>query len=159
MPISSYYPLRQLMAQLVTVSIADAFPSSGLLLNNPQAWWFNTYRTTTLMIGLSPLRSTKPLNAPCTRTENVVDCLQPSHPPRITSGLNINFTLSPNYSFHKSSYQKSCFFWAYLYSVGTQHGNLHPAGWPIFFCRPTQGLVLATANTREKSGEVLEKCR
>ena len=30
------------------------------------------------------------------------------------------------------------FFLAYLYSAGTQHGNLHPAGWPILFCRPTQ---------------------
>ena len=25
----------------------------------------------------------------------------------------------------------------YLYSAGTQHGNLHPAGWPTSFCRPT----------------------
>ena len=31
----------------------------------------------------------------------------------ITSGLNKNFTLSPSYSFRKSSYHKSCFF-AYL---------------------------------------------
>ena len=30
------------------------------------------------------------------------------------------------------------YFWAYLYSAGTQHGNLHPAGWPILFCGPTQ---------------------
>ena len=29
-------------------------------------------------------------------------------------------------------------FWAYLYSAGTQHGNLHSAGWPILFCGPTQ---------------------
>ena len=54
-----------------------------------------------------------------------------------------------------------CFFFfilAYLYSAGTQHGNLHPAGWPILFCRPTQEAVLATANTgRKKTGEVLEK--
>ena len=28
----------------------------------------------------------------------------------------------------------------------TQHGNLHPAGWPILFCGPTQEPVLATAN-------------
>ena len=31
--------------------------------------------------------------------------------------------------------------------MGTQHGNLHPIGWPISFCGPTQELVLATANT------------
>ena len=28
-------------------------------------------------------------------------------------------------------------FLAYLYSAGTQHGNLHPARWPILFCGPT----------------------
>ena len=38
-------------------------------------------------------------------------------------------------------------FFSLLYSAGTQHGNLHPAGWPILFCRPTQEPVLATANT------------
>ena len=27
---------------------------------------------------------------------------------------------------------------AYLYSAGTQHGNLPPAGWPILFCGPSQ---------------------
>ena len=36
-------------------------------------------------------------------------CFQPSQPQRITSGLNTNFTLSSSYSFHKSSYHKSCF--------------------------------------------------
>ena len=30
---------------------------------------------------------------------------------------------------------------AYLYSAGTQHGNLHPTGWPILFCGPTQDPV------------------
>ena len=43
------------------------------------------------------------------------------------------------------------FFLAYLYSAGTQHGNLHQAGWPILLCGPTQELVSATANT-EKIG-------
>ena len=47
-------------------------------------------------------------------------------------------------------------FSAYLYSTGTRHGNLHPAGWPILFCGPTQEPVLATAN-RKNSGEVMEK--
>ena len=36
-------------------------------------------------------------------------CFEPSQPQRITSGLNTNFTLSPSYSLHKSSYHKSCF--------------------------------------------------
>ena len=74
--------------------------------------------------------------------------VQPSPLQRITSGLNTNFTLSPGHSFHKSSYHKSCvFFLAYLYSAGTQNGNLHPGGWPVLFCGPTQEPVLATANT------------
>ena len=38
------------------------------------------------------------------------------------------------------------FFLAYLYSAGTQHGNLHPVGGPFLFCEPTQEPVLATAN-------------
>ena len=38
--------------------------------------------------------------------------------------------------------------WAFLYSVGTQHGSLHPAGWPILFCGPTQDPVLATYKQR-----------
>ena len=46
------------------------------------------------------------------------------------------------------------YFGAYLYSAGTQHGNLHPAGWPILYCGPTQGPMWAT---QEKTGEVLEK--
>ena len=47
-------------------------------------------------------------------------------------------------------------FLAYLHSEGTQHRNLHPAGWPILFCGPTQELVLATANTG-KTGRSFEK--
>ena len=48
-------------------------------------------------------------------------------------------------------------FLAYLYSAGSQHGNLHPAGWPILFCGPTLKPVVATANTGKKSREVLKK--
>ena len=76
----------------------------------------------------------------CSRSspvEIVSWCFKPSQPQRITPRLNTNFTPSPNYSFHKSSYYKSCFL-AYLYSAGTQQGNLHSAGWPTFFCGPTQ---------------------
>ena len=35
-------------------------------------------------------------------------CFEPSQPRGITSGLNTNFTLHPSYSFHRSSYHKSC---------------------------------------------------
>ena len=49
-------------------------------------------------------------------------CFEPSQLQRMTSGLNTNFTLSPSH--HTTSHV----FLAYLYSVGTQHGNLHPAG-------------------------------
>ena len=48
------------------------------------------------------------------------------------------------------------FFLAYLYRLGTQHGNLHPAGCSALFCGPTQEPVLATANAgknREVFGE------
>ena len=51
------------------------------------------------------------------------------------------------------------FLKAYLYSVGTQHENVHQTGLPILFCGPTEELVFTTANTEKKSGEVLEKCR
>ena len=57
-----------------------------------------------------------------TRKKLVSWCFEPSQPQRIISVLNTNFTLSPSYSFHKSSYYRSCFcfvlFLAYLYSHG-----------------------------------------
>ena len=43
------------------------------------------------------------MKAPCNSW-----CFEPSKPQRITSGLKTNFALSPSYSFHKSSYHKSC---------------------------------------------------
>ena len=64
-------------------------------------------------------------------------CFEPSQPQWITSGwtqtspslLGIHFS-----SHHTTSHV----FWAYLYSAGSQHGNLPPAGWPILSCGPTQ---------------------
>ena len=50
------------------------------------------------------------------------------------------------------------FFLAYLYSAGTQHGNLHPAGWPILFCKPTQEPMLATANKGKNQERFWKKC-
>ena len=77
-------------------------------------------------------------------------CFEPSQLQRITSGLNTSFTLSSTYSCHKSSYHKSCFL-AYLYSAGTQHGNLHPAGRPILFCGPTQEPCVSHRQNRKKN--------
>ena len=51
------------------------------------------------------------------------------------------------------------FFLAYLYSAGTRHGNLHPAGWPILLCGPTEEPVLATANVGKNRERFWKKCR
>ena len=48
---------------------------------------------------------------------------------------------------------------AYLYSAGTQHGNLHPTGWPILLCGPTQDPVLAIANIGKNLERFWKKCR
>ena len=77
-------------------------------------------------------------------------CLQPSQPQRITSGLNT--TLS--HSFHKSC------FWAYIfYPTGTPHRNLHPAGWPILFCGPTQEPRASNSQHRRNRERFWKKCR
>ena len=47
---------------------------------------------------------------------------------------------------------------AYLYSAGTQHGNLPPAGWPILFCRPTQELCVSQSQHRQNREKFLKKC-
>ena len=90
-------------------------------------------------------------------------CFKPSQPQRITSGLSTNFTLSPSYSFHKSSYHNSCFvlfvFLAYLYFAGTQHGSLHPAGWPILFCGPTQESCVSHSQHRKNQDIFWKKYR
>ena len=85
-------------------------------------------------------------------------CFESSQPQTITSGLNTNFTLSPSYSFHKSSYHKSCFL-AYFYSAGIQHGNLHPAGWPVLFCGPTQEPCVSHRQHRRNRKRFWKKCR
>ena len=85
-------------------------------------------------------------------------CFEPSQPQRITSGLNTNLTLFRSYSIHKSSYHKS-YFLAYLYSAGTQHGNLHLAGWPILFCRPTQEPCVSHNQHRKYRERFWKKCR
>ena len=89
-------------------------------------------------------------------------CFKPSQPQRITSGLHTNFTLSPSYSLHKSLYHKPyllLLFLAYLYSAGTQHGNPHPAVWPILFCGPTQGPCVSYSQHRNNRERFWKKCR
>ena len=48
-----------------------------------------------------------------------------------------------------SHHTTSHVFRAYLYSVGTQHGNLHPARWPILFCGPTQEPCVSQSRHRK----------
>ena len=52
-------------------------------------------------------------------------CFESSQPQRITSGLNTNLTLSPSYSFRKSFYHKSCFFYSLFIFLG--HSTREPA--------------------------------
>ena len=97
-------------------------------------------------------------------------CFEPSQPQRITLGLKTNVSLPPSYSFHELLYHKSLFlkpqlkFYPQFRNANPKKtithvleliympralntGDLHRAGWPILFCRPSQEPVLATANT------------
>ena len=62
------------------------------------------------------------------------------------------------HNFRTQTQENNTAFKAYLYSMGTQHRNLHPAGWPIQFCGPTQEPVLATANTGKTLERLWKKC-
>ena len=83
-------------------------------------------------------------------------CFEPSQPQRITSGLKTNFTLSPSYSFHKSSYHKSCFFSLFIFRG---HSTREPASSRVtnFILRAYTGTGVSHSQHREKSGEILEK--
>ena len=72
-------------------------------------------------------------------------CFEPSQPQRITSGLNTNFTLSPSYSFHKSSYHKSCFFSLFILRG---HSTREPAS-----SGPTQEPCVSHSQHRRKEKE------
>ena len=54
-------------------------------------------------------------------------CFEPSQPKRITSGLNTNLTLSAGYSFHKSSYHKSCVYFFFSLFIFRGHSTREPA--------------------------------
>ena len=49
------------------------------------------------------------------------------------------------------------YFGVCLFAASPKHGNLHPAGWPILLCGPTQEPVLATANTGKTRERFWEK--
>ena len=84
---------------------------------------------------------------------------EPSQPQGITSGLNTNFTLSPSYSFHKSSYHKS--YCCFLFSLFRfrRHSTREPAsGRATYFILPAYtGTMCKPQLTQEEAGEVLEK--
>ena len=90
---------------------------------------------------------TKLIRNQCQKYDVRERCFKPSQPQRITSGLKTNFTLSPSYSFHKSSYHKSCFFSLFIFP-----GHAGTCIWQsdLFY---SAGLhrnhVLATADTGE----------
>ena len=83
---------------------------------------------------------------------------EPSHPQRITSGLNTNFTLSPSYSFH-SSYHKSFFKIFFSLFIFRGHSVREPASGRVtyFILWAYTGIMCQPQPTQEKSGEVLEK--
>ena len=82
---------------------------------------------------------------------------EPSYPQWITSGLNTNFTLSPSYSFHKSSYHKSFGFFNLFIVHG--HSTREPASNRVtyFILRAYTGTVVSHSPHRKTLGEVLEK--
>ena len=59
-------------------------------------------------------------------------------------------------SHHTTSH--AFFFLAYLYSTGTQPGNLHPAGWPILFCGPTHEPCVSHSQHRRNRERFWKKC-
>ena len=79
------------------------------------------------------------------------DYIRAEHKPHSVSKIFISQVMIPQVFFF------FLFFLAYLYSAGTQDGNVHPAGCPILSCGLTQEPVFAAANTEKNSGEVLEK--
>ena len=78
-------------------------------------------------------------------------CFEPSQLQRITSGLNTNFNLSPNYSFHMSSYHKLCFLSLFLFRG---HSTREPASSRVtYFILPANtGTGVSHSQHRKKIG-------
>ena len=85
-------------------------------------------------------------------------CFEPSQPQRITSGLNTNFTPSPNYSFHKSSYHKSCFLSLSIF-LGRSIWEHASSRMTYFILQAYTGTGVSHSQHTTKLGEGLEKCR
>ena len=84
---------------------------------------------------------------------------EPSQPQRITSGLKTNFTLSPDYSFHKSSYHKSCFLSLF---VVRGHSTREPASGMVtyFILRAYTETGVSHSQHRKKNRKRFwKKCR
>ena len=71
----------------------------------------------------------------------------------MASGLNTNFTLSPNYSFHESFYHRSCFLSLFIFRG---HPTREPASnWQThFILRADTATGVSHSQRRKKSGEV-----
>ena len=115
----------------------------------------------------------------------VGSCFEPSQPQGIISGLRANSSVSPSNCHSTSQYITSLFFsdhnsnyshnsgtqnhkstdtcfWAYLYSAGTQHGNLHQSSITTsrvtyFILRAHTGTGVSHNKHRKHSGDFWDK--
>ena len=81
----------------------------------------------------------------------VSGCFEPSQSQRITSGLNTNFALSPNYSFHKSSHHKLNFLRLFTFRG---HSIREPASSRVtyFILQAYKGTDVSHSQHRKKIG-------
>ena len=86
-------------------------------------------------------------------------CFEPSQPQRITSGLNTNFTISPSYSIHKSSYHKTCFFLSLF--IFWRYSTRKPASGRVsyFILQACTGTMCLPQPTQEHWERFGKKCR
>ena len=83
-------------------------------------------------------------------------CFEPDQPQRITSGLNTNFTLTANYSFHESFYHKSCYFSPFIFR-GHSTRESESSRVTYFILWAYTGTGVSHSQHRKKLGAVLEK--
>ena len=91
----------------------------------------------------------------------LVGALSPVKPQRITLGLNKNFTLSPSYSFHMSSYHRAFLFLFFSLFIFRGLSIREPASSRVtyFILRAYTETGVSHSQHRKKSGEVWKKCR
>ena len=63
-----------------------------------------------------------------------------------------------HFTSHYTTSHAFILFLAYLYTTGTQHGNLHPARWPSLFCGPTQEPYVSHSQHRKNRERFWKKC-